>query len=739
MRSTMVRTLLRQGRLLLLAVLISAPISIAGVPAAGQSGKGSAEAAVSRLSDQEVRDLLIKQLTAAKAQQAVEEFNPAVIMYRFQRGVGKVSKELSGIFAAVVELPDVFPRAWAAFTADRDKGGLAWFVLALVVSMGAGGASALFLRARLTRVIGNFDDRRPESVRGKVAVLGSRFLMHLVYVVVFVAVAAAVFILFFDEGPKDRIAFFFYLAASAIFLTTIALSIAFHAPYQPVLRLPLYSDTDALSLHKTVLITVGFGAFAYFTCALLGTLGILGEVHELFLISVGTTTIGLLIYTVVSGRQAITGDIAGDAAPDSSRAMFARVWPWIIPPFLAVLWVGIVIRELLYDFVPYGAALFTIGLIIAVPSIDALLSREARRFQEAGGEIDAALAKGTRIGMIVLTVAAMAVAWRINPFAAGGGIGGQVINVLLQITVTLLVAYAVWQLARIFIDKKIAEEDAVLAEQGIDVSEGEGGGEGLSRTRTLLPLIRRTVQITLIAISVMIIFGSLGVDIAPLLAGAGVIGLAIGFGSQTLVRDVVSGAFFLMDDAFRIAEYIDVGAVKGTVEKISIRSVRLRHHRGAVHTVPFGEIKTLTNFSRDWAIMKLTFNVPFDTNIDKVRKLMKRVGLALAEVEEIKDDFIQPFKSQGALAVNDFGFVISTKFMSKPGKQFFIRRHAFNAVQKAFQENGIEFATPKVEVRVEVDGNPEEAAAEAARSTSSVAVAGAAGAEMIRAAKPAAQ
>jgi small-conductance mechanosensitive channel len=464
---------------------------------------------------------------------------------------------------------------------------------------------------------------------------------------------------------------------------------------------------------------------------LLGTLGVLGEVHELFPILVGTMTIGLLIYTVIAGRRAIIGDIAGDAAPESSRAIFARAWPWVMLPVLIALWIGIVIRELLYDFVPYGAVLFTIGVMMAVPCLDALLSREARRFQAAGSEIDAALAKGARI---VLTVAAMAVAWRLNPFAtAGGGLGAQVMSVLLQITITVLVAYAAWQSARIFIDKKIAEEDAELAELGIDVSEGEGGGTGLSRTRTVLPLIRRTIQLTLTAIAVMIIFGALGVDIAPLLAGARVIGLAIGFGSQTLVRDVVFGAFFLMDDAFRIAEYIDAGAVKGTVEKISIRSVRLRHHRGAVHTVPFGEIQTLTNFSRDWAIMKLTFNVPFDTNIDKVRKLMKRVGLALAEVEEIKEDFIQPFKSQGAIGVNDFGFVIATKFMSKPGKQFFIRRHAFNAVQKAFQENGIEFATPKVEVRVEA------AAKEPAASAANAKVGAAAGAEMMRAAKPAAQ
>jgi len=99
--------------------------------------------------------------------------------------------------------------------------------------------------------------------------------------------------------------------------------------------------------------------------------------------------------------------------------------------------------------------------------------------------------------------------------------------------------------------------------------------------------------------------------------------------------------------------------------------------------------------------MKLRFRVPYDTDVDKVRKLIKRVGLELAENEEVKDDFIAPFKSQGAIEADDYGFIISTKFTSKPGKQFLIRRHAFRAVQKAFEENGIEFARPIVSVAVE--------------------------------------
>ena len=189
-------------------------------------------------------------------------------------------------------------------------------------------------------------------------------------------------------------------------------------------------------------------------------------------------------------------------------------------------------------------------------------------------------------------------------------------------------------------------------------------------------------------------------NIGPLLAGAGVIGIAIGFGAQTLVRDIVSGIFFLVDDAFRVGEYVDVSAAKGTVEKISIRSFQLRHHRGALNTVPFGEIQTLTNYSRDWVVMKLEFRVPFDTDIAKVKKLFKQIGKDLLEHPEIGGDFLAPFKSQGVFSVDDSALIIRAKFTAKPGKQFLIKREAYQAVQKAFAENGIEFARKQVMVQI---------------------------------------
>ncbi len=674
--------------------------------------QAEAEALISRLSDKEVRELLVGRLADAEAQQnqGREEFNPAVIVYRLQRDMGLISEEVQHIFAAVVDLPAIFPAAWAQFSADRAEGGLVWFFATLLIAFGLGYIAERALRPVLLSRSVAAPPMEVESARRKVMILGAILLKRFLLLGIFVGVATAVFVLFFDTTQKDRIAFFFYLTATTVFRASIAMSQAFHAPGRAGLRLPLYDDTEAAYMHRTFLITVGFGAFAFFTCALFGTLGILGYVHELFLILVGTTTVSLLIYTIVSGRNLIRKDVESGAPPNSSRARFARAWPWIFAVFTGFLWIGIVVRELLYDFVPYGAALFTIGLFAVIPSLDALFYRDAARFEAAADDVGAALARAARLTLLVVVVVSLASAWRINPLTmSGGGYAALLAEAAMQVAVTLLVAYALWQAARIYIDRKIAEEDAEFAAQGHDPSEAEIGGTGMSRMRTLFPLCKRSVQMVLGVIVLMIVLSSLGVDIAPILAGAGVVGLAIGFGSQTLVRDIVSGAFFLIDDAFRLGEYIDVGSVKGTVEKISLRSLRLRHHRGAIHTVPFGTIDTLTNYSRDWAIMKLKFRVPFDTDVRAVKKIFKKIGLDLLENPDIGEDFLQPFKSQGVFEVDDYGLVIRAKFMSKPGRQFMIRKEAYIAVQEAFREHGIDFARPEVKVTVEDEADDDEA------------------------------
>jgi len=218
------------------------------------------------------------------------------------------------------------------------------------------------------------------------------------------------------------------------------------------------------------------------------------------------------------------------------------------------------------------------------------------------------------------------------------------------------------------------------------------------RARTLLPLARKFLVVVLVVMTAMLILSAIGVNIGPLLAGAGVIGLAIGFGAQTLVRDIITGVFLLLDDAFRVGEYIVSGNYKGTVEEIGIRAVKLRHHRGPLYTVPFSELRGVQNQSRDWVIDKFSIGITYDSDIEKARKLIKKIGEKLAADPEHAPHIMEPMKMQGVDSFGDFAMQVRVKMKTRPGEQFVIRRKANALIKKAFDENGIKFASPTVMV-----------------------------------------
>ncbi|MEX3009495.1 mechanosensitive ion channel family protein [Hoeflea sp. TYP-13] len=297
---------------------------------------------------------------------------------------------------------------------------------------------------------------------------------------------------------------------------------------------------------------------------------------------------------------------------------------------------------------------------------------------------------------------------------------GRFIVLLADIIAAVLIADLIWVWAKSAIDRRLANY--------IPPQPGEAPGPE-ARMATLLPILRVTLFVFLVVIVVMTVLASFGINIGPLLAGAGVIGIAIGFGAQALVRDIVSGIFFLIDDAFRIGEYIEIGELRGTVESMSIRSLRVRHHLGAIHTIPFGELKSLTNYSRDWVIMRLEFRVPFDTDIKLVKKIVKKIGAELLEHEGYGESIIQTLKSQGVRRMEEFNMVIGVKFMAKPGAQWLIRRDAYMKLRDAFEANGINFAQRNVTVEVVGDKplGEEDKKAIAAAAQPAIESAGAAG------------
>jgi small-conductance mechanosensitive channel len=305
----------------------------------------------------------------------------------------------------------------------------------------------------------------------------------------------------------------------------------------------------------------------------------------------------------------------------------------------------------------------------------------------------ACLQRGLRALLIIGGALFLAHAWHIDLVAltSSDTVLTRLLRGLLSTVVIVLVADFGWHLVKAAIDRKLVEAPA----SGDQHSEA---WRRQARLKTLLPIFRNLLFIVLLVMVALMALAALGVDIGPLIAGASVVGVAVGFGAQTLVRDIISGMFYMLDDAFRVGEYIQSGNYKGTVESFSLRSVKLRHHRGPLYTVPFGVLGAIENMSRDWVIDKLSVGVTYDTDLAKVKKIVKQIGKELQEDPELGPKIMETLKMQGVEQFGDFAIQIRMKMMTKPGEQFVIRRRAFAMIKQAFDANGIEFAFPTVQV-----------------------------------------
>jgi len=320
------------------------------------------------------------------------------------------------------------------------------------------------------------------------------------------------------------------------------------------------------------------------------------------------------------------------------------------------------------------------------------------------------LRKGFRFLVVASTIFLLLRIWGIDL-----PIGREVSRAAMSTLLTVVLAYIFWIYINGLIERKIKEKEP---QEGGESGEG-GGGPGGDRFSTLLQLVKKFIFVSIAVVTLLIVLSSLGIDIGPLIAGASVFGLAIGFGAQTLVKDIISGIFFLMDDAFRVGDYIIVGSARGTVEEISIRSFKLRHHLGPLYTVPFGSIKEVQNMTRDWAVMKLQYLVPFDTDIGKVKKIIKKINKEVRSFPELNEFMLSDIKSQGVKAMEEYGMRMRVKFMTKPGGQFTLRKLVLAKMRKEFEAAGIEFAKPRVSVSLPENSrlSPEEEALVAAAAS----------------------
>jgi len=215
------------------------------------------------------------------------------------------------------------------------------------------------------------------------------------------------------------------------------------------------------------------------------------------------------------------------------------------------------------------------------------------------------------------------------------------------------------------------------------------------RVNTIMPIVDNMLDIVFFILVSLVILSELGIDIAPLLAGAGVIGLAIGFGAQTLVKDFITGFFILLEGTIAIGDTVNIGGIAGGVEDISIKSVVLRDLNGVVHTIPFSEVTTISNKTRDFAYHVFEVGVGYRENTDEVVKELDKIGKSMYKDKEVSelllDDAIEIF---GVDKLDDSAVVIKGRFKTKPGNQWGIGREFNRRVKLRFDELGIEIPYP---------------------------------------------
>ena len=453
-------------------------------------------------------------------------------------------------------------------------------------------------------------------------------------------------------------------------------------------RIVPMSDPAAKFWQRRLMIAVGVIAFSWVTLGLLRTLGVSPAGLKIISYIAAVFLLGLTL-------DAIWRRPAAEPVGEAGRHKLSRRASSVIATVLAALiWLQWSLHLMPSFWLLLIGGSLPLLLSVSRRSVDHLL-RPVEGMPDDRAPILAAVAleRGLRAILIIGAALALAYAWDIDLIAltASDTVATRLIRGALSAVVIVLIADFVWRLARALIDRKL------VASKNPDKLETEELRRQ-ARLRTLLPILRNVLMVMIVTISALMVLAALGVEIGPLIAGAGVVGVAVGFGAQTLVKDVISGVFYLLDDAFRVGEYIQSGSYKGTVESFSLRSVKLRHHRGPLYTVPFGELGAVQNMSRDWVIDKMQIGITYDSDLDKAKKLIKQIGKDLAADPEFGPNIIEPLKMQGVEQFGEFAVQIRMKMMTKPGQQFTIRRKAFAMIKKAFDANDINFAFPTVAV-----------------------------------------
>jgi moderate conductance mechanosensitive channel len=390
------------------------------------------------------------------------------------------------------------------------------------------------------------------------------------------------------------------------------------------------------------------------------------------------------------------GDIAVDEAlPEPVQSAFMQIWPWIAYLYVAASYVIALSRPALFvDFVggatlKTAAALVLGGLVLRASGYLSTKTIHAPSFlpldqQAFSSRLTSFIPIMLRVVWVLVALAILAVvldAWAIVDIGAWleGERGSALVAGLTSSLIVIVVCIVVWAVAASWIDHRM--------------ETAQGSARVSARYRTLYSLLKNALTVAVVVFGGMIALSELGIDIGPLLAGAGVLGLAIGFGSQKLVQDIISGVFIQLENAMNVGDVVGAGGITGVVERLTLRSVSLRDLSGVYHIIPFSSVDSVSNYMRNFAYHIEEVGIAYKESVEDGKAAMHEAFDRLMKSSH-KPDILEPLEMHGVTGLGDSAVLIRARIKTAPGKQWDVGRAYTELVKEVMDERDIEIPFP---------------------------------------------
>jgi moderate conductance mechanosensitive channel len=736
---------------LAVAVLVSVALT-ATIATAQGTGLSSASAGTPGLStdqlrsladtldDPQARERLVGQLRALIAVseggpgepvEAVPETVGSKTLEWATGRLGTFSRQMVTIGMAFGDVPSALN--WTRMQVGDPSLRARWgeLILQLAFILSGGYLSSRFVRYLVRGTRDRLGARTFASTAAKVPVLVARILLDLLPIAAFALVGFAILSV---TEPQLRVRIVALTVVNATVLIQVVLTLVRFvlSPRTATLRLLPIDDEAANYAYIWARRLTYTAVYGYFIPQAAYVLGIPTGTYLGLLKFAGLLIAAMLVLIVLQNRRALADRIRGhdeavtpeaasaDAVPPTApvsvkaftlrgfRHRLADVWHLLAILYILVIF-GIWALDISggFTFMLRATALSVAILVvtrIVLLAVDKAIQRGFAIPEDVRREFPLMEARanrylpwlhaGLRAFIVAVSGLTLLDAWGIESFAwLDTAWGRRVTTSAVTIGLVLMGALAAWEVVSGLIERFLAGG----SKNGMKI-------ERSARIRTLLPLLRNAFMIVLLTFVSLIVLSELGVNIAPLLAGAGVIGLAIGFGSQTLVKDVITGLFILFEDTIAVGDVVDVGGGhSGVVEAISIRTIRLRDVRGAVHTVPFSEVQTVLNMTKDFGFAVIDASIDYAEDVDRVTGVLKAIGADLQTDPQFQGSILEPIDIFGLDQFGPSAIVIRGRIKTRPGKQWAVARAYNRLMKQKFDELGISIPFPQRTVHVKGD------------------------------------